>query len=249
MKYFTALPLAAVLASAEMQVMSLAPEVAAGAMTHTVVVGGVKPVETGMAPVLGYNPESIKAAVGDMVVFEFMQKNHTATQSTFAEPCKKMEGGMDSGFMPNPEGKAGVTWNMTVETTEPLWFYCKQQNGIHCGKGMVFSINAAETGDKTMADFKGLAIKTNGTGLVAGDLQSVDPGAAAAPTTVTVEAGGAAATGPGIGTGALASATVVAGQGTDGAGQTCSCQCLCGMASFPETAAINNFGGFPGMIA
>ncbi|KAH6875369.1 hypothetical protein BKA58DRAFT_119864 [Alternaria rosae] len=247
MKYFTALPLAAVLASAEMQVMSLAPEVAAGAMTHTVVVGGVKPVETGMAPVLGYSPESIKAAVGDMVVFEFMQKNHTATQSTFAEPCKKKEGGMDSGFMPNPEGKAGVTWNMTVETTEPLWFYCKQQNGIHCGKGMVFSINAAETGDKTMADFKGLAIKTNGTGLVAGDLQSVDPNAAAAPTTVTVEAGGAAATGTGAG--ALASATVVAGQGTDGAGQTCSCQCLCGMASFPETAAINNFGGFPGMIA
>jgi hypothetical protein len=112
---------------------------------------------------------------------------------------------------------------------------------------MVFSINAAETGDKTMADFKGLAIKTNGTSLVAGDLQSVDPNAAAAPTTVTVEAGGAAATG--TGGSALASATVVAGEGTDGAGQTCSCQCLCGMASFPETAAINNFGGFPGMIA
>jgi hypothetical protein len=116
---------------------------------------------------------------------------------------------------------------------------------------MVFSINAAETGDKTMADFKGLAIKSNGTSLVAGGLQSVDPGAAAAPTTVTIEAGGAAATGTGTGTasGALASATVVAGEGTDGAGQTCSCQCLCGMAAFPETAAINNFGGFPGMIA
>jgi plastocyanin len=73
-----------------------------------------------MAPVLGYNPESITAAVGDMVVFEFMQKNHTATQSTFAEPCKAMAGGMDSGFMPNPDGKAGVTWNMTVSTTDPL---------------------------------------------------------------------------------------------------------------------------------
>jgi hypothetical protein len=36
MKYFTALPLAAALASAEMQVMSLAPAVASGAMTHTV---------------------------------------------------------------------------------------------------------------------------------------------------------------------------------------------------------------------
>jgi plastocyanin len=80
-----------------------------------------------MAPVLGYNPESIKAALGDMVVFEFMQKNHTATQSTFAEPCKKMEGGMDSGFMPNPEGKPGVTWNMTVETTEAL---CKLSTPI-----------------------------------------------------------------------------------------------------------------------
>jgi hypothetical protein len=87
---------------------------------HQVVVGGLKPVATGMAPVLGYSPESITAAVGDMVIFEFMQKNHTATQSTFAEPCKAMAGGMDSGFMPNPEGKAGVMWNMTVATTEPL---------------------------------------------------------------------------------------------------------------------------------
>jgi plastocyanin len=78
-----------------------------------------------MAPVLGYSPESITAAVGDMVVFEFMQKNHTATQSTFAEPCKAKAGGMDSGFMPNPEGKAGVTWNMTVETTEAL---CKSHS-------------------------------------------------------------------------------------------------------------------------
>lgn len=87
----------------------------------------MKPVAAGMAPKLEYTPDTIKANVGDMVVFEFMQKNHTVTQSTFAEPCKKMEGGMDSGFMPNPEGMPGVTWNMTVETTEPL---CKptQQN-------------------------------------------------------------------------------------------------------------------------
>jgi hypothetical protein len=36
MKYFTALPVAATLAAAEMQVMSLASAVATGAMTHTV---------------------------------------------------------------------------------------------------------------------------------------------------------------------------------------------------------------------
>jgi len=135
-------------------------------------------------------------------------------------------------------------------------FYCKQQNGIHCGKGMVFSINAATTGDKTMADFKALAISTNGTGLVPGNLQSVDPNAQAIATTVTVVAGGAGAgqavaTPPASGTvaaGGLATATVIAGAGQDGAGQACSCSCLCGMNSFPASAAINNFGGFPGLM-
>ncbi|KAF2848007.1 hypothetical protein T440DRAFT_402396 [Plenodomus tracheiphilus IPT5] len=246
MKYFAALPVAAGLATAQsMNVMSLHSAVPAGAMTHTVTVGGLKPVETGMAPILGYTPESITAAIGDMVMFVFMQKNHTATQSTFADPCRKMDGGMDSGFMPNPEGKAGVTWNMTVETTEPLWFYCKQQNGIHCGKGMVMSINAATTGDKTMANFKQLAISTNGTTLVPGSLQNVDPNAAAAPLPVTVEAGAAGAVASGAPPGG---AQVVAGTGQDGQGQACSCQCLCGMNSFPANAAVSNFGGFPGMI-
>ncbi|KAL6707191.1 hypothetical protein ACN47E_004738 [Coniothyrium glycines] len=251
MKYFTALSMMASIATAQMQVMSLASAAPTGPASHTVTVGGLKPVATGMAPMFVYSPESITAAQGDMVVFVFMQKNHTVTQSTFAEPCKKMEGGMDSGFMPNPEGKEGVTWNMTVSTTEPLWFYCKQRTGTHCGLGMVFSINAVATGDKTMANFKQLAINQNGTNLQPGALQSVDPNAAAAPTTVTIEAGagGAAATGTDTASGALASATVVAGTGQDGQGQACSCQCLCGMNSFPANAAINNFGGFAGMIA
>jgi plastocyanin len=75
-----------------------------------------------MAPVLGYFPEAIVAAQGDVVKFVFKQKNHTVTQSTFDEPCKKMEGGMDSNFIANPEGKAGpeFEWEMTVPTTDPL---------------------------------------------------------------------------------------------------------------------------------
>jgi hypothetical protein len=125
--------------------------------------------------------------------------------------------------------------------------YCKQSNGEHCGKGMVFSINAKFDGDKTMAQFKQLAIKSNGTTLENAAIQSVNLAAAAAPSTVTVLAGGSAVA-TASGSGALASATVVAGQGTDGKGQTCSCSCLCGMNSFPASAAINNFGGFAGMI-
>lgn len=128
-----------------------------------------------------------------------------------------------------------------------LGFYCKQAQGEHCGKGMVFSVNAKLDGDKTMAQFKQLAIKSNGTTLKDSAIQSVDPAAAAAPTTVTVAAGGSAVA-TGTASGALASATVIAGQGTDGAGQSCTCSCLCGMNSFPASAAVNNFGGFAGMI-
>ncbi|KZM25222.1 uncharacterized protein EKO05_0007396 [Ascochyta rabiei] len=249
MKYISALPIVAGLAAAQMQVMNLAPAAASGPTTHTVVVGGMKPVANGMVPVLGYNPESITANVGDVVEFQFMQKNHTATQSTFAEPCKAMEGGKDSGFMPNPDGAAGVTWNMTVETTDAIWMYCKQENGEHCGKGMVFSINAKFDGDKTMAQFKQLAIKSNGTTLQDSPIQLVNLAAAAAtPSPVTVLAEGAGAGATASGSGAMASATVIGGQGTDGAGQTCTCSCLCGMNSFPASAAVNNFGGFAGMI-
>jgi len=118
---------------------------------------------------------------------------------------------------------------------------------------MVFSINAATTGDKTMADFKALAVSTNGTSLTPGGLQNVDPGAAAAPTTVTVEAGGmathpAAPAAPAAPPAAAAPPAVVGGQGQDGQGSACSCSCLCGMNSFPASAAINNFGGFPGLM-
>ncbi len=97
-----------------------------------------------------------------------------------------------------------------------------------------------------MAQFKQLAIKSNGTTLQDSAIQSVDPNAAAAPSTVTVQAGGAVATA--TASGALASATVVPGQGTDAQGGACACSCLCGVNSFPASAAVDNFGGFAGMI-
>ncbi|OTB04134.1 hypothetical protein M426DRAFT_29233, partial [Hypoxylon sp. CI-4A] len=103
------------------------------ATTHTVKVGGGKN--------LVFTPDSIAANMGDMVIFEFGAANHTVTQSTFATPCKAMEGGMDSGFMPNANDTVvpAPQVAMQVMTTDPLWFYCKQK--AHCGKGMTFSIN------------------------------------------------------------------------------------------------------------
>lgn len=65
----------------------------AAAATHTVIVGG--------ASGFVYTPETVSAAIGDMIVFNFESKNHTLTQSAFATPCEKLAGGMNSGFVPN----------------------------------------------------------------------------------------------------------------------------------------------------
>ena len=46
-------------------------------------------------------PNTIMAALGDMIQFNFKSANHTLTQSTFPLPCVKMAGGKDSGFLPN----------------------------------------------------------------------------------------------------------------------------------------------------
>src|SRR5262249_23511872 len=60
------------------------------ATTHDVWVGGTAG--------LVYTPENIDAAVGDVVVFHYGTKNHTVTQSTFAEPCSPMAGGIATPY-------------------------------------------------------------------------------------------------------------------------------------------------------
>jgi len=114
--------------------------------THEVVVGG-----TG---ILKYTPESVDAASGDTVRFVFKQKNHTATQSTFANPCVKAPGGFDSGFVPVADDVTDgfQVAEFSVTSTDPVWVYCKQ--GTHCSSaGMVFAINPGEK----MAAFKAAA--------------------------------------------------------------------------------------------
>lgn len=62
-----------------------------------------------------------------MVIFEFMSANHTVTQSAFAEPCKALAGGMDSGFMSNPNNSVVPAPQMAMQVTvaTPI---CKSKN-------------------------------------------------------------------------------------------------------------------------
>lgn len=207
------------------------------AATQTVTVGGTAG--------LIYTPDTISANVGDMVVFEFQSQNHTVTQSAFAEPCVKLTGGMDSGFMPNINNSLGtnppkVAMQVTVAT--PLWFYCRQTG--HCGKGMTFSINPnpadGSAGNKTAAAFEQLAIAQNGTGATAVIAGGAGASSSAAPVSL------ASATATAAGAISTAGSGLTAGSGTLNSAGACACSCLCGTAAFPN-AAIQGVGAFGGM--
>ena len=77
-------------------------------------------------PILAYDPPSLEALPGDFVQFNFKAQNHTVTQSTLEKPCVRMEGGMDSGFMPNPNNTMPVAPSMMVaiNDTKPLCKTC-----------------------------------------------------------------------------------------------------------------------------
>ena len=67
---------------------------------------GVHVVEVG--PTLAFNPDSIVAAVGEKVEFQFNSLNHSVVQSSFDAPCVPLNGGFFSGFMPVAQGSVGV---------------------------------------------------------------------------------------------------------------------------------------------
>ncbi|KLO10663.1 hypothetical protein SCHPADRAFT_832216 [Schizopora paradoxa] len=128
---------------------------------HQVVVGG--------NGIIAFNPANITAQPGDTITFQFQVKNHTVTQSNFAQPCRKLSDtsttgqvGFNSGFMPVAANATTFpTFTIQVNDTAPIWAYCAQTG--HCGQGMVFSANAVESGPNNFEAFKALAIQQNGT--------------------------------------------------------------------------------------
>jgi plastocyanin len=104
-------------------------------------------VTVGLNGTLTFSPDTVTAAVGDMVQFQFVAGNHTATQSTFANPCQPIAAhsnvtGFHSGFQPAAASKAmGMTstYTVAINNTTPIWVYCAQAK--HCESGMVMVIN------------------------------------------------------------------------------------------------------------
>lgn len=74
-----------------------APSSTPSGVDHKIIVGGPN--------ILSYSPSNITALVGDTITFEFHQKNHTITASSFDAPCRALaltsatgQVGFDSGL-------------------------------------------------------------------------------------------------------------------------------------------------------
>ncbi|KAL7942233.1 Cupredoxin [Trichoderma barbatum] len=114
-------------------------------------------IDVGKSP-FTFTPNDIKADVGDILEFHYHPINHSVVAADFAAPCKpKAEGGFYSGWFPTKSGENENVFQVEVNDTKPIWFYCSQTVGNHCGAGMVGAVNANV--NKTFDAFKSAAEK------------------------------------------------------------------------------------------
>ncbi|KAL5490165.1 hypothetical protein ACEPAI_4998 [Sanghuangporus weigelae] len=146
-------------------------------------------VQVGANGGLTYEPSSVNASQGDTIAFQFLAKNHTVTQSTFANPCTAS--GVDSGFFPVTANATEVPqWSFTVNNASaPLWFFCAQTG--HCERGMVFAVNP--TAERTFEAFQAAAMSTasntSATGSATGGATASASGSGADATATTATSG------------------------------------------------------------
>ncbi|KAH7364123.1 extracellular serine-rich protein [Rhexocercosporidium sp. MPI-PUGE-AT-0058] len=136
-----------------------------------VVVGG--PQDT-------FAPNSVVAALGDVIQFQFSNGNHTATQSTPEAPCTPLAGGVSSGHIPFQDGQTEVgTFNMPVTSVAPMFIYCA--TGPHCQEGQVMIINPGNA--QQLVDFvkaaQGTTASVDSTVIAGGTAGKVTLGTAA----------------------------------------------------------------------
>nr|GAT44431.1 predicted protein [Mycena chlorophos] len=118
-----------------------------------------------------FTPQVVNASLGETVMFNFTQGNHSATQSEFATPCIPAHetnisvNGFDSGIRPAGNGTAItqliVIMNPDIVNTT-LWFYDVNTCGIG-GVGVINPGNVSAT-LQTIDGFTRNAERLNGTG-------------------------------------------------------------------------------------
>jgi len=137
----------------------------ASAKTVTIVVGGNGTVQDAS---LIFQPQEVKAAVGDVVVFNFTNGTHSAIESTFAEPCVPAHdsnitiNGFYSGLRDTVNGTAQTTLTVEIQEADQnrtFWFY----DIWGCGQGGVGAINPNDSNSENFDAFVRNARRLNGS--------------------------------------------------------------------------------------
>ncbi|KAF5376543.1 hypothetical protein D9757_008307 [Collybiopsis confluens] len=112
-----------------------------------------------------FNPNNFSAPIGTLVTFYFPGGDipHSVTQSSFASPCTYLEANSTTQTGPGFDSALtnAVQFTINVTDNERIWFHCKQL--LHCGMGMVGSINAPSNGSNTFDAFHSAALKIGGS--------------------------------------------------------------------------------------
>ncbi|KAH8701670.1 Cupredoxin [Talaromyces proteolyticus] len=116
----------------------------------------VQTVEVGQNG-LSFSPDTLTISPGGKIEFHFNPGNHTVAQASFSNPCNPMsDTSLFSGFVPGSSTRdSSSIFTVTVNDTNPIWYYCGQVE--HCQTGMVGVINPPASGPDTLAAFKSAA--------------------------------------------------------------------------------------------
>ncbi|KAJ7039033.1 hypothetical protein C8F04DRAFT_315559 [Mycena alexandri] len=140
---------------------------APASVTHVITVANNQTADNGTAV---FTPQSVNASLHDTVIFNFTEGTHSATQSTFANPCipahdtNSTINGFNSDLRPAGNGTA-ITQLVIVMNpdiiNDTLWFFDQSTCGIG-GVGVINAGNVTATWEPLDA-FVRNAIRLNGT--------------------------------------------------------------------------------------
>ncbi|RWA13241.1 hypothetical protein EKO27_g1865 [Xylaria grammica] len=133
----------------------------------TLPLGGLRKlhIDVGFNGELMFNPNNVTELVGTVVEFSYNPANHSIVQSSFDKPCQPIEregGGFIAPFVPTQQTPSGVTFEVTLTNSDPIWFYCAQTKKSHCQSGMDLAAKAPPSTIGPDTPVVG-ALKLNGT--------------------------------------------------------------------------------------
>ncbi|KAK0719408.1 Cupredoxin [Lasiosphaeris hirsuta] len=155
-------------------------------------------VSVGQNGALAFSPSSVTASTGDIVEYHFFPPAHSVVMGDFNNACAPaITGGFSSGLISTSSGENANVFRVTVNSTNPIFFYCGVPG--HCGAGMTGAINPSASQTLVMYQSKAQGATTSdpADGVFGGQL------VAAGATATTAQPGESSTPGTSSGAGSI----------------------------------------------